>query len=44
MISRIATIVFFAAIGINLIWALAYTALIAGIAALVVAVALVIER
>jgi len=44
MIARIATIVFLVAIGINLIWALAYTGLIAGIAALVAAVAMVIER
>jgi len=44
MIARISLIVFLAAIGINLIWALAYTGLIAGIAALVAAVAMIIER
>lgn len=44
MISRIATIIFLVAIGINLIWALAYTALIAGIAALIAGVAMVIEK
>ena len=44
MIARISLIVFLAAISINLIWALAYTGLIAGIAALVAAVAMVIER
>jgi len=44
MITKISTIVFFSAIGINLIWALAYTALIAGIAALVVAIAMVLEK
>jgi len=44
MIARISLIVFLVAIGINLIWALAYTGLIAGIAALVAAVAMVIER
>ena len=44
MITRIATIVFLAAIGINLIWELPYTALIAGIAALIAAIAMVLEK
>jgi hypothetical protein len=44
MVTRIATIVFLVAIGINLIWALAYTALIAGIAALIAAIAMVLEK
>lgn len=42
MISRISTIVFFIAIGISLVWGLAYTALVAGIAALVAGVAMVL--
>jgi len=44
MATRISTIVFLIAIGINLIWALPYTALIAGIAALVAGVAMALEK
>lgn len=44
MVTKIATIIFLVAIGINLLWTLDYTALIAGIAALIAAIAMALER
>lgn len=44
MISRIALVVFLISIGIGLIWALPYLITIAGIAAIIAGVAVIIER
>lgn len=44
MVQKFATITFFIAFGISALWGLAYTGLIAAIAALVAGVAMVIER
>jgi hypothetical protein len=44
MIFRVSLIIFLVAVGIWLLWALPYTNLIAGIAALVAAIASAVER
>lgn len=44
MISKIGLVVFLVAIGIGLIWALPYLIVVAGVAAIVSAVAILLER